>query len=327
MKKLLALSLALVMIFGLCAFASAESKAITVGYAQVGHESDWRTANTQNYKDVFTAENGFELNLIDCDNDNAVQLEAVRSFIEQGLDYIVIAPIETAGWNTVLAEAKEAGIPVIIADRAVDADPSEYTARIGTNMVKEGETAGNWLAEYLAGKEANILVIEGSVGSSAALGRTEGFNSIAKNHPEWKILDSQSGDFTQAGGQEVMESYIKSYEGKFNVLVCQNDNEAYGAMDAMNAAGITYGVGGDVIIISYDATHNGLQYTLDGKFNCNVECNPIQAEYVKNIILALEKGETVEAFTLVKDEAFVAPGITSQYATTMTEEVLAGRKY
>lgn len=327
MKKLLALSLSLLMILALCSAASAEGELITVGYAQVGHESDWRTANTQNYYDTFTAENGFELSLIDCDNDNAVQLEAVRSFIQQGLDYIVIAPIETAGWNTVLAEAKEAGIPVIIADRDVDATPEEYTARIGTNMVKEGETAGLWLGEYLAGKEANILVIEGSVGSSAALGRTEGFNNIAKDHPEWKILDSQSGDFTQAGGQQVMESFIKSYEGQFNVVVCQNDNEAYGAMDAMDAAGITYGVDGDVIIISYDATKAGLTYTLEGKFHCNVECNPIQAEIVKGIILKLNAGETVDAFTLVKDEAFVAPGITSEYATTMTEEVLAGRKY
>jgi simple sugar transport system substrate-binding protein len=327
MKKLLSLFLALVMVFSLCTLASAESKLITVGYAQVGHESDWRTANTKNYQDVFTKENGFELSLIDCDNDNAVQLEAVRSFIEQGLDYIVIAPIETAGWNTVLAEAKTAGIPVIIADRDVDATPEEYTARIGTNMVKEGETAGNWLSEYLGGKEANILVIEGSVGASATLGRSEGFANIMKDHSEWKILDSQSGDFTQAGGQEVMESFIKSYEGKFNVLVCQNDNEAYGAMDAMNAAGITYGVGGDVTLISYDATHAGLQYTLDGKFNCDVECNPIQAGIIKDIIMKIQNGETYDAFTLVKDEAFVAPGITSQYATTMTQEVLDARLF
>ena len=306
--------------------AAADDGVITVGFAQVGHESDWRAANTQNYQDVFSAENGFELTFVDCDNDNAAQLEAVRSFIEQELDYICVAPIETAGWDTVLQEAQDAGIPVLIVDRSVDADPSLYATQIGCDMVAEGETAGKWLEEYLGGKEAKILVIEGSVGASATLGRTEGFNNIAANHSEWEILDSQSGDFTQAGGQEVMESYIKSYKD-FNVVVCQNDNEAYGAMDAMDAAGITYGVGGDVTIISYDATHDGLQYTLDGKITCNVECNPLQAVFAADVIKQLQAGNTVDAITVVKDEAFVAPGVTSQYATTMTDEVLAGRKY
>lgn len=300
---------------------------ITVGFAQVGHESDWRTANTKGYEDEFVEANGYELQLVDCDNDGAAQLEAVRSFIEQDLDYIIIAPIASAGWETILQEAKDAGIPVIIADRSVDADPSMYAVSVGTNMTAEGTTAGDWLAEYLDGKEANILVIEGSVGASATLGRSEGFNNVAANHSEWNILDSQSGDFTQSGGQEVMESFIKSYEGKFNVVVCHNDNEAYGAMDAMDAAGITYGVGGDVILISYDATHDGLQYTLDGKISCNVECNPMQATTVSSVIEAIHSGSAYDAVTVVIDEAFVAPGITSKYATTMTAEILAARPY
>lgn len=301
--------------------------AIVVGFAQVGHESDWRTANTKNYQDVFSTENGYDLIFVDCDNDNAVQIEAVRTSIQQGVDYIVLAPIQSAGWESVLQEAKDAGIPVIVADRQVDADASMYDAFIGTDTEVEGKLAGDWLAEYLNGAEANILVIEGSIGASAAIGRTNGFNSVAEQHPEWTILDSQSGDFTQTGGQEVMESYIKSYNGQFNVVVCQNDNEAYGAMDAMDAAGITYGVGGDVIIISFDATHDGLQYTLDGKIHCNVECNPIQAEYVAALIQQMEAGEAFATYTLVEDQAFVAPGITSAYATTMTQEILDGRAY
>ena len=199
---------------------------VTVGYAQVGHESDWRTANTQNYQDVFSEDAGYSLDLVDCDNDNAAQLEAVRTFISKDMDYIVIAPIQSAGWDTVLQEAQDAGIPVIIADREIEASDDLYDAWVGTNTTNEGITAGNWLAEYLGDKDANILVIEGSVGASAALGRTEGFNQVAGEHDNWKILDSQSGDFTQAGGQEVMESFIKSYEGQFNVVVCQNDNEA-----------------------------------------------------------------------------------------------------
>ena len=306
--------------------ADAAGGVISVGFAQVGHESDWRAANTQNYQDTFSAANGYDLAFVDADNDNAVQLEAVRGFIEQEVDYICIAPIETAGWDTVLKEAQDAGIPVLIVDRSVDASDDLYTTALGCNMTLEGETAGNILAEVLNGADAKILVIEGSVGASATLGRTEGFNNVAAKHPEWEILDSQSGDFTQAGGQEVMESYIKSYKD-FNVVVCQNDNEAYGAMDAMDAAGITYGVDGDVIIVSYDATHDGLQYTLDGKININVECNPLQAGFAADVIQKLEAGESVDKFTLVVDEAFVAPGITSSLATTMSQEVLDGRAY
>ena len=278
-------------------------------------------------QDVFSEDAGYSLDLVDCDNDNAAQLEAVRTFISKDMDYIVIAPIQSAGWDTVLQEAQDAGIPVIIADREIEASDDLYDAWVGTNTTNEGITAGNWLAEYLGDKDANILVIEGSVGASAALGRTEGFNQVAGEHDNWKILDSQSGDFTQAGGQEVMESFIKSYEGQFNVVVCQNDNEAYGAMDAMDAAGITYGVDGDVTLISFDATHDGLQYTLDGKINCDVECNPIQAEVVKGVIEKMQAGEEFEKTTLVEDQAFVAPGIESEYATTMTDEVLAGRAY
>ncbi len=289
---------------------------------QTGVQQTPRTIRTFSQK-----RHGYSLDLVDCDNDNAAQLEAVRTFISKDMDYIVIAPIQSAGWDTVLQEAQDAGIPVIIADREIEASDDLYDAWVGTNTTNEGITAGNWLAEYLGDKDANILVIEGSVGASAALGRTEGFNQVAGEHDNWKILDSQSGDFTQAGGQEVMESFIKSYEGQFNVVVCQNDNEAYGAMDAMDAAGITYGVDGDVTLISFDATHDGLQYTLDGKINCDVECNPIQAEVVKGVIEKMQAGEEFEKTTLVEDQAFVAPGIESEYATTMTDEVLAGRAY
>ena len=335
MKKLIAIMLALVMVLALAACGgkaeapaaeAADDSLITVGFAQVGHESDWRMANTADYQKVFSKENGYDLMFVDCDNDNAVQIEAVRTSIQQDVDYIVLAPIQSAGWESVLQEAKDAGIPVIVADRQVDADASMYDAFIGTDTHVEGVAAGNWLAEYLNGEPAKILEIYGTIGASAAIGRAEGFREVAANHPEWEIIDSQSGDVTQTGGQEVMESFIKSYSD-FNVLYCHNDNEAYGAMDAMDAAGITYGIGGDVIIISFDATHDGLQYTLDGKIHCNVECNPIQAQYVADLIQKMEAGEEFATYTLVEDSAFVAPGITSQYAITMTQEILDGRAY
>ena len=325
MKKLFALALVLVLAMALTVPAMADDVTV-IGFAQVGHESDWRAANTIDYQTTFTAENGYELLFVDADNDHTAQMEAVRNFIQQEVDYIVICPVQEAGWEVVLQEAQDAGIPVIIADRTVSADPSLYTTFLGTDTALEGETAGLWLAEYLDGAEAKILVIEGSVGASAAIGRTNGFNKVAADHPEWEILDSQSGDFTQAGGQQVMESYLKSYEG-FNVLVCQNDNEAYGAMDAMDAAGVTYGVDGDVIIISFDATKQGLTYTLAGDIHCNAECNPLQAASVEQLIAKIEAGEEIPAVTIVPDEAFVAPGIESELAITMTQEILDGRAY
>ena len=326
MKKLLAISLALILGLALCATAAAE-ELITVGFAQVGHESDWRAANTLDYQSTFTKEKGYELIFVDADNDHTAQMEAVRNFIQQEVDYIVICPVQEAGWDVVLQEAQDAGIPVIIADRTVSADPSLYSCFIGTDSAAEGVQAGEWLAEQLDGAEANILVIEGSVGASAAIGRTEGFNQVAAEHPEWKILDSQSGDFTQAGGQQVMESYLKSYPDQFNVVVCQNDNEAYGAIDAMKAAGVTYGVNGDVILISYDATKQGLTLTLSGDINCNVECNPMQATTVAELIETIEAGGEYAAKTVVPDQAFVAAGLTSQIATTMTQELLDARPY
>ena len=326
MKKIVSLLLALAMVFALAATVSAEDL-LKIGYVQVGHESDWRMANTQNYFDVFTKDAGFDLELIDCDNDHALQLAKVREFVNKDFDYIVIDPIQTAGWDDVLKEVQEAGIPCIIADRSVDAPDSLYTTAVGTNMTAEGVTAGKWLEEYLAGKEAKILVIEGSTGSSAAIGRAEGFNQVAADHPEWTIVDSQDGDFTQNGGQAVMESFIKTYGADgFDVVVCHNDNEAYGAMDAMDAAGIKYGVG-EKIIISFDATKEGLTRTLNGQILCNVECNPIQAVIVMNVIKALQAGEAVEKFTLVPDEGFCAPGIESAIVTTMSDEVMARRAY
>ena len=171
MKKLFAISLALILALGMFSVAAAED-VITIGFAQVGHESDWRAANTLDYQNTFTAENGYELLFVDADNDHTAQMEAVRNFIQQEVDYIVICPVQEAGWDVVLQEAQDAGIPVIIADRTVSADPSLYSCFIGTDSAAEGVQAGEWLAEQLDGAEANILVIEGSVGASAAIGRS-----------------------------------------------------------------------------------------------------------------------------------------------------------
>jgi len=311
--------------------SNASGDVITIGFAQVGHESDWRTASTKSCQDVFSVENGYDLQFVDCDNDSAVQLEAVRGFIEQDVDYIIIDPIVSTGWDTVLTECEDAGIPVIVIDRTID-DSDKYAAWVGSNFKTEGLAAGEWLKAYAAAKgitEINALVIEGSTGASATIGRTEGFKEIA-DREGWTILDSQSGDFTQDGGQEVMESYCKSYEGKFNVVICQNDNEAFGAMDAMTAAGVSYGVNGDVILVSFDACTAGLEFVMSGDITADFECNPLAAPFVEEVIKTLASGGTPDKEVYMVEHWYVnedvVPSIEvngeTQEMTVVTQEIV-----
>lgn len=331
MKKL-AVALTGAMIAGMAFAGNAFAEdLVTIGFAQVGHESDWRTASTKSCQDVFSEENGYDLQFVDCDNDSAAQLEAIRGFIEQEVDYIIIDPIVSSGWDTVLGECEEAGIPVIVIDRTID-DSDKYTAWVGSNFKTEGVAAGEWLKAYAEAKgieEINALVIEGTTGASAQIGRSDGFKEIA-DAEGWTILDSQSGDFTQAGGQEVMESYCKSYEGQFNVVVCQNDNEAFGAAEAMTAAGVSYGVDGDVILVSFDACTAGLELVKAGEINADFECNPLAAPFVADVIAQLEAGETPEKEIFMEEHWYVNEDILStitvegaeQPLTVVTDEII-----
>lgn len=295
-RKLLSTLVACAMAAALMPVAAVQADdLISVGFAQVGHESDWRTASTKSCQDVFSEANGYDLSFVDCDNDEAAQKEAVRSFIEQDVDYIIIDPIIATGWDTVLTECEEAGIPVIVIDRTID-DSDKYAAWVGSNFKTEGLAAGEWLKAYadkMGIEELNVLTISGSTGSSAQIGRSEGFNEVAEKYG-WNLIDEQTGDFTEAGGQEVMENYCKSYEGQFNVVVCQNDNEAFGAMTAMDNAGVKYGPGNDVILISYDACTAGLEDVKAGKITADFECNPLAAPFVEEVIKTLAAGETPE---------------------------------
>jgi simple sugar transport system substrate-binding protein len=302
---------------------------ITVGFSQVGHESDWRTASTNSVKEAFSEENGFDLQFVDCDNDSEAQLESVRNFIQQQVDYIIIDPIVSTGWDTVLTEAQDAEIPVVVIDRTID-DSDKYTAWIGTDTKNEGLAAGAWLKAYAEAKgidELNILVISGTTGSSAQIGRSEGFDQYVESEG-WNKLDEQTGDFTQDGGQKVMESYCKSYEGQFNVVVCQNDNEAFGAIDAMKAAGVSYGVDGDVIVISFDACKAGLQMVLDGDINADFQCNPLQGPDCAKIIEELENGEDVPKETFMAepwyahDDTVASVSYTNNAGEDVTEDMI-----
>ena len=287
--------------------AAADGDLITVGYAQVGAESDWRTANTESFKSTFTEENGYKLIFDDAQQKQENQIKAIRSFIQQDVDYIVVAPVVETGWEAVLQEAQEAGIPVILSDRQMDVDESLYECWVGGNFIKEGETAGNWLADYLKaqgrdGEDINIVTLQGTIGASAQVGRTEGFGNILKQHDNWKMLDMQTGEFTQAKGQEVMESFLKSYDD-IDVVVAENDNMAFGAIDAIKAAGKTCGPDGDIIIFSFDAVKAAFDAMIAGDLNAAFECNPLHGPRVDEIIKKLEKGETVEKIQYV-DEAY-----------------------
>ena len=300
--------------------AAADGDLITVGYAQVGAESDWRTANTESFKSTFTEENGYKLIFDDAQQKQENQIKAIRSFIQQGVDYIVVAPVVETGWETVLEEAKEAGIPVILSDRQMQlSDDSLYEAWVGGNFVKEGETCGDWLAKYLEDQgRGDEEINKGTIGASAQVGRTEGMDNKLKEHSNWKMLDRQSGEFTQAKGQEVMESFLKSYDD-IDVVICENDNEAFGAIDAIKAAGKTCGPDGDIIVVSFDSVKAAFESMIAGDLNATFECNPLHGPRVAEIIQKLEKGEEVEKIQYV-DEAY--------FDTSMDlEEILKTRAY
>jgi ABC-type sugar transport system substrate-binding protein len=322
MVSLLTVSAMAISMMPLSVFA--EEDLITVGYAQVGAESDWRTANTESFKSTFTEENGYKLIFDDAQQKQENQIKAIRSFIQQEVDYIVVAPVVETGWETVLQEAADAGIPVILSDRMMDlADDSLYTCWVGGNFTLEGETCGDWLAAYLeeqgrGEEEINIVTIQGTIGASAQIGRTEGFAKKLAEHENWKMLDMQSGEFTQAKGQEVMESFLKSYDD-IDVVICENDNEAFGAIDAIKAAGKTCGPDGDIIVVSFDAVKAAFDSMIAGDLNATFECNPLHGPRVAEIIQKLEAGEEVEKIQYV-DEAF--------FDTTMDlEAIQAERAY
>ena len=343
-KKMVTALLAVSMLAGLSAVnvMAADDDTITVGFSQVGAESDWRTANTESMKSTFSEDNGYELIFDDAQQKQENQLTAIRNFIQQEVDYIVLAPVTETGWDTVLQEAKDAGIPVIIVDRMVDvSDDSLYTAWVGSNFKLEGQKAMAWLDAYLEAKgrgdeEINLVDIQGTIGASAQIGRTEGFDEAVEAHDNWTTLAQQSGEFTQAKGQEVMESILKQSGDDIDVVYCENDNEAFGAIDAIKAAG--YEVGGEegqILVMSFDTTKQGITDTLSGDIIVNTECNPLHGPRVEQIIKQLQAGETPEKQAYVEegiyahgsDVASVSIDGTDYEVTEVTQDVVDARAY
>lgn len=289
---------------------------IVVGVSQEGSESVWRTANTRSVKETFTKENGYFLIFNNARQKQEKQIKALRSFISQRVDYIVFSPIVEDGWETVLQEARAADIPVILMDRKIDVkDESLYTAWVGSDFVEEGRNAGKWLEDYLKGQrfndgQINIVVLQGTAGTTAMLGRTRGFEEIAAQHENWNILEQANADFTTAKGEEEMRRLLNTYP-KIDVLVSQNDDMTFGALEAIAQAGKTTGTGGDITVISFDGTRKALEKVKTGAINVDVECNPYQGKDIEEIIQALETGQSIEKDNYVEEKVFTQKNVLS----------------
>jgi len=289
---------------------------VTVGFAQTGSESGWRSANTESMKTAFAAENGFDLVFNAADNDPAAQIAAVRSFINQGVDAIVIAPIVEDGWEDVLKEAKDAGIPVILEDRTITASDDLYATWVGLDFRTEGVKAGEWAAAEFGDTPTKMVVLEGTTGSAPANDRAEGFDEAIAGTAIEKI-DSQTGDFTRDGGKTVMEGFLQKYgvDG-IDLVFAHNDDMGLGAIEAIEAAGAVPGK--DIVIVSIDAVHDGMQALVDGKINYIVECNPLLGELAAGLVSDVLAGTAVDKAYYVEDQSF-----TQDQAT----EVLDSRLY
>lgn len=286
---------------------------LTLCYPQLGAESDWRTANSASIKQ--TAETlGFQLVFSDAQQKQENQISAMRACIQQGVDVIALPPVVEDGWDAVLTEAQNAGIPVIIVDRSVSADPSLYAAHIGSNMELEGErAAAEFNQQFPDG--AKILELSGTTGSGAAVGRAEGFRAALNDNIE--IIDSQTGNFTRAEALPVMQAFLQKYEPgtDFQGIFVHNDDMGIGAIEALKAAGVEPG---DLFIVSVDGTRGGFQAMIDGWFQADVECNPLLGPQVAELALALANGQTVDREILTNETV---------YYPDQAAELLPSRQY
>jgi simple sugar transport system substrate-binding protein len=249
---------------------SLSASAQTIGFSQVGHESDWRTAFSKSMQDEAKKE-GIDLKFSDANQKEEDQLKAVRSFISQKVDAIIIAPVVVTGWDQVLKEAKAANVPVFLVDRDVEtADKSLYVTRVAADFNLEGRLAGAWLAQALKGR-GDIVELQGTVGSAPAIERKRGFDAVEALFPLIKIVKSQSGDFTTQGGKEVMESFIKATDGLKGIKAvwAHNDNMMLGAIQAMKEAGLKPGT--DILTVSVDGVPDIFKAMIAGDANASVE--------------------------------------------------------
>ncbi|MFL5349679.1 MAG: ABC transporter substrate-binding protein [Hyalangium sp.] len=281
--------------------APAAAKKLVIGFSQVGAESAWRTAETKSIRGE-AEKRGLDLKFADAQGKQAQQIQALTSFIAQKVDAIVLAPVVETGWETVLQQAKEANIPVILVDRGIKvSDESLYTTLIASDFVEEGRMAAEWLAKKVNGK-ANIYELQGTTGAAPAIDRKKGFEEILQKYPDMKIIKSQSADFTRAKGKEVMEAFIKSDGKQIQAVYAHNDDMGLGAIQALDEAGMNPGK--DVTVLSVDGVKGAFEAMVSGKLNATVECNPLMGPLVFDTINKVRAGEKVPKFIQNKDQLF-----------------------
>jgi simple sugar transport system substrate-binding protein len=286
---------------------------LTIGFAQVGSESGWRTAFTNAMMAEAEAQ-GINLLFNDGQQRQENQIAALRSFIAQGVDAIILAPVVETGWDEVLQEAQDNDIPVLIIDRNVTADPSLYITRVASDFVHEGRLAAAWLAQATASRaECNIVELQGTVGSSAALDRQTGFNEVIALFPSLEIVASQSGDFTRSGGKEVMESFLNSIDPSTICAVwAHNDDMLIGAIEAMKEQGLD--PADDILTISVDAIPDIFRAMADGDANATVELSPNMGVQAYQAIKDYLAGETLPALISVPGGMYFPDTAEAEYA-------------
>ncbi|MFC6488033.1 galactofuranose ABC transporter, galactofuranose-binding protein YtfQ [Nitratireductor sp. GCM10026969] len=258
------------------ALMASGAAAQTIGFSQIGSESGWRAAETTLTRQE-AEKRGIDLKFADAQQKQENQIKALRSFIAQGVDAILLAPVVATGWDSVLEEAQEAEIPVVLLDRMVDAPDDLYLTAVGSDLVHEGRVAGEWLVEAVNGEDCNIVELQGTTGSSPAIDRKNGFEEAISGHDNLTIIRSQTGDFTRTKGKEVMESFLKAEGGGTNIcaLYAHNDDMAVGAIQAIKEAGLKPGE--DILVVSIDAVPDIFTAMAAGEANATVELTPNMA--------------------------------------------------
>jgi len=285
--------LTLVLALGLVLSMVASASALTIAFSQIGQESDWRTANTDSVTAAIEGHEGWEFVYSDGQQKQENQIQALRNFITQGVDYILFTGVVTSGWDEVLKEVNEAEIPLILLDRIPDcADQIDYVAAFGGDFPLEGRRQVQWAGEYLKSigrdnEEIAVAIMEGTTGADAQIGRTEGNLAAMADYPFMTVVAQQTGNFTRAEGQALMESWLKSLD-KIDVLIAQNDDMALGAIDAIKAAGLVPGK--DIIIVGCDSVKAAFEAIVAGDMNATIECTPLYGPFVVNAIEELEAG-------------------------------------